>query len=211
MHKLTTSSIHPGRQNGLVLFVALIALVSMTLAGIAVMRTVGTTSIIAGNLAFHESATLNADVAVRRAIDWLNTGGVSLDDNSGPSGYSATGLTDDVSKSTDNWPTFWNAGLGGKSASPEVTDTDTGNKGRYFIQRLCTTSGPPGSIDSNPQFCRRGGLSSNEATKSKSGGGYGGGASGLNADTASMVYYRITVRVEGPRNTVSFVQALYLM
>ncbi len=42
----------PGRQGGAILFIALIVLVAMTLAGIAMWRSVDTALGIAGNMAF---------------------------------------------------------------------------------------------------------------------------------------------------------------
>jgi Tfp pilus assembly protein PilX len=44
----------PSRIRGAVLFIALIVLVAMTLAGIAIMRSVDTATLIAGNLAFKQ-------------------------------------------------------------------------------------------------------------------------------------------------------------
>jgi len=52
----------PHSQRGVILLIALIMLVAMTLAGIGMMRSVDTGSVIAGNLAFKE-ATLNASDA----------------------------------------------------------------------------------------------------------------------------------------------------
>ena len=50
-------------QRGVILFIALIVLVAMSLAGIALMRSVDTNVMIAGNLAFRQGATLAADRA----------------------------------------------------------------------------------------------------------------------------------------------------
>ena len=44
------------RQHGVVLFVALIAMVVMSLAGVALIRSVDTTGSVAGNLAFREAS-----------------------------------------------------------------------------------------------------------------------------------------------------------
>ena len=59
------------RQEGLVLFIALIVLVAMTLAGIALMRGVDTGTVIASNLAFKQTTTSVADVGVETARTWL--------------------------------------------------------------------------------------------------------------------------------------------
>ena len=57
----------PGRsrQRGVVLFIALIVLVAMSLAGIAIMRSVDTGNLIAGNVAFQQGTLASAD----RGID----------------------------------------------------------------------------------------------------------------------------------------------
>jgi Tfp pilus assembly protein PilX len=46
----------PASERGVVLLVALIILVALTLAGVALIRSVDTANIIAGNLSFRESA-----------------------------------------------------------------------------------------------------------------------------------------------------------
>ena len=60
------------RQHGVVLFIALIILVAMTLAGIALVRSVDTNNIISGNLAFKHSSLLAADRGIQAAFVWLN-------------------------------------------------------------------------------------------------------------------------------------------
>ena len=59
-------------QQGLVLFVALIALVAMSLAAAALVRTVDTGVMVAGNLAFKQSATMSADSGITAAYDFFN-------------------------------------------------------------------------------------------------------------------------------------------
>ena len=48
-------------QRGVILFVALIVLVAMSLTGIALIRSVDTNVLVAGNLAFRQGATAAAD------------------------------------------------------------------------------------------------------------------------------------------------------
>ena len=50
-------------QRGIVMIVALVVLVAMTLAAIALTRTVYTSNIVAGNLAFQQAATHSASFA----------------------------------------------------------------------------------------------------------------------------------------------------
>ena len=52
------------REQGVVLFIALIVLVAMSLAGIALMRSVDTGILIAGNLGFRQNATHVGDLGI---------------------------------------------------------------------------------------------------------------------------------------------------
>ena len=58
----------PRSQRGTMLIIALIVLVAMTLAGIATMRSVDTATIMAGNLAFRQSALNAADQGIQTAF-----------------------------------------------------------------------------------------------------------------------------------------------
>ena len=78
------------RQQGVALVMALIVLVAMTLAGLAMMRSVDTSSLIAGNLAFKQSAAISADAGVEAAIAWVHGNPAKLDNDAGGSGYSAS-------------------------------------------------------------------------------------------------------------------------
>ena len=55
------------RQRGVVLFIALIVMVAMSLAAIALIRSVDTTNILIGNLAFRQASILPANIAVEQA------------------------------------------------------------------------------------------------------------------------------------------------
>ena len=71
----TPSSLQPsrrGRQRGVVLIIALIALVIMTLAALAMIRSVDTSNLIAGNMAFQQAATHSGDSGIEAAITWLS-------------------------------------------------------------------------------------------------------------------------------------------
>ena len=55
------------KQQGVVLVVALIALVAISLAGIALMRSVDTSNVVSGNIAFNEAAIQMADIGAEQA------------------------------------------------------------------------------------------------------------------------------------------------
>jgi type IV pilus assembly protein PilX len=61
----------PRQQQGVVLLIVLIMLVAMTLAGIGMMRSVDTASIVAGNLAFKQSTINAADGGTSTAYNAL--------------------------------------------------------------------------------------------------------------------------------------------
>jgi len=58
----------PGRQRGIALFVALIGMVILSLAGIALVRSVETTSAVASNIAFRQTAAGPISQAIETAI-----------------------------------------------------------------------------------------------------------------------------------------------
>jgi type IV pilus assembly protein PilX len=73
----TLSKLAPGRgraskQRGVVLFFTLIALVVMSLAAVALIRSVDTSTMIAGNLAFKQSGASATDTGMEAAIGWLS-------------------------------------------------------------------------------------------------------------------------------------------
>lgn len=186
------------RERGVVLFIALIVLVAMTLAGIALVRGVDSVNLVAGNLAFKQSATYAGDWGVEQARGWLSS-------------QSAQTLTINqpaVTRGTAYWANL-QEGLDFTGTDPYKTDFDwstaadlgtdaNGNQVLYVIHRMCQFSGDPtGSAN-----CVRGGVSSSVGTKS--GATYSSSA----LPGTSQVYYRITTRVVGPRNTVSYVQVV---
>jgi Tfp pilus assembly protein PilX len=190
----------PRRERGVILFISLIVLVAMSLAGIALMRSVDTNVMIAGNLAFRQGATFAADRGIEDAKTWLaaNAGGTTLF-NDQPVPYywanwqSGVDLVGIGSAADDyNWNNANNLGLDAGS-----------NEVRYVIHRLCTTAGDPSGA----------GTSCVKASVAAGAGSSGGGTRGVvGYGTAALpgisnTYYRVTVRVTGPRNTVSYVQA----
>jgi Tfp pilus assembly protein PilX len=70
------------RQRGVVLFIALIVMVAMSLAAIALIRSVDTTNLLIGNLAFRQSSILPANMAVEQAA-------AALFPNAAPTGIPA--------------------------------------------------------------------------------------------------------------------------
>lgn len=182
----------PVQQRGTVLFIALIVLVAMTLAGIGMVRSVDTGNVVAGNLAFKQ-ATLNAsDLGVEAGYKWLldNAGGTTLNTDNAASGYYSAPAANDI---TIDW--FNLANWGGAVCMNGCAADAAGNTTRYIVHRLCPATGA-----TSGQVCA---IASNTVAA-------GGGSKSVGATTftqTNMVYYRVMSRVDGPRNTASVVQA----
>ena len=124
---------------------ALIVLVAMTLAGIALVRSVDTSNIIAGNLAFKQSATNSGDTGVEAAATWLAANSAALTNDALGSGYSSTFRPALAANQT--WDNYWNTVLAANNQVVTMpTDPATGNTVAYAIQRMCwnpNTDRPP--------------------------------------------------------------------
>jgi hypothetical protein len=190
-------------QRGVVLFIALIVLVAMSLAGIALMRSVDTNVLVAGNLAFRQTNTMYGDVGVEAARTWLgsNTGVLADNQPLGVLYYWANwqqGLDfiQGTSSTSDDYD--W-------SQAASVASPDPAFEISYVIHRLCGGSGDPSSAGAN---CMKT-TASGGAGGTSTGGTKGVVAYGAQAlPGTSTVFYRVTVRIKGPRNTLSFVQAI---
>ncbi len=172
-------------QRGVVLFIALIVLVAMTLAGLAMMRSVDTNNLIAGNLAFKNAATSAGDAAVEVARNWVmsQTPGQLQADQAG---YYA------------NWQPSFDPKTFNWLANASLLGTDNfGNTIFYVTHRMCKQSGV--SIDATD--CAK--VSSVSVGSTKGGGSYGSAP----LTGSSLVFYRITAMIQGPRFTVSYIQA----
>jgi type IV pilus assembly protein PilX len=172
-------------QQGVVLFIALIVLVAMTMAGLAMMRSVDTNNLIAGNLAFKNATASAGDAAVEAARSWLTTktpGQLEADQ----AGYFANWQPSFDPKTFD-WPA--NASLVGLD--------DYGNRIYYVAHRMCNESAK--SIDATD--CVK--VSTVSVGSTKGGSSYG---SAPLAGT-SLVFFRITAKIEGPKFTTSYIQA----
>jgi len=189
-------------QRGVVLFIALIVLVAMSLAGIAVMRSVDSSVVISGNLAFKQTATQSSDSAMAQAFTWLNnnSAGATLQSDVAASGYfSARPAVEPDWSDLNNWSNAVVLNNG--------TPDATGNVVRFVIHRMCTEPNTPynGSNAGVSNVCAL----SYPASAAAVGGSMLVGAPTF--DALPQLFYRVTARVDGPRNTVSIVQATVLL
>ncbi|HWH42210.1 MAG TPA: hypothetical protein VNU21_20320 [Usitatibacter sp.] len=196
------------REDGVIMIIALIVLIAMTLAGVSMVRSIDAGTLVAGNIGFHQSALATADSGVEAARKWLLDNRSLLDGDNLAAGYYAT--RQDNLDITGNRTTAGadRVDWGGSDPSQPVKafhagDLDSsGNDVYYVIHRLCAVGG---NINAPGQSC---------ATTSQLSGG-----STMNAANyperalkdKSQIFYRITVRANGPKNTVSYVQAVVLI
>lgn len=188
------------RQRGVVMLLALIVLIAMSLTGIALFRSVDSGVLVVGNLSMQKSATRSGDSGTEAAITWLgnNSSGATLyTDNTG-AGYVANGLLE-VPSSSQTWADYWTVLTATHTPATLATD-GAGNQVSYLIQRLCQFSGAPNAGGTNCVFA-----------PSTTGAGSSKGAGVIALSVSNVVYYRITAKISGPRNTTSYVQAIVAM
>ena len=191
------------RERGAILFVALIVLVAMSLAGIALMRSVDTNVLIAGNLAFRQGATASGDWGIEDARAWITASPALLnDDLSTPFYYASWQQTQDLTGNNSLIANDYNWDSTNAGEQPRDLGFDgAGNRVQYVVHRLCDTAGQPNDVHCVKSSLVAGSMA---AGASKIIQGAGGGT----VPGKSSVLYRVTVKITGPRNTVSFVQAV---
>lgn len=186
-------------QRGIVLLVALVVLVAITIAGIAMMRSVDTATLVAGNLAFQQAATHASDKGVEEAIQMLRQKATdeTLHENDPTRGYFATLKQEDNPAAGVGWQQFWQDSLAASAfALYDGAPDDQGNRISFVVHRQCAFASPPGAGGQ----C----VASPAVTQAK---GNSQEAGEVQLQSASQIYYRITVRVSGPRKTESYVQS----
>ena len=199
------------RQRGVVLFVALIAMVVLSLAAVALIRSVDTGTSIAGNLAAKQGTLGPINYAVERAVDALFQGGP---------GSIADPFNHDIAKNyyANIQP------LGKPNGVPAILfgplplaiydasfqkydDPSTVSKYsvRWVIERLCQGSAPaPGPYFGDPLTPT--GLQACDLMVPKV--ATAGTAMEELPSVPPVPLYRVSIRVDGPANTVTYAQAM---
>lgn len=221
-------------QRGVVLLIALIALVALSLAGVGFMRAVDTNAILAGNLAFNRAAVAISDTGMEQARTQLAvldnpvaSGTCSLGANASCLWINASDMIDSrtptggapPSSGYFAWanPAFdyraadWdNAYLFDNTAAPTAGQRAAlaGFQIRYIIHRMCefAWSSTDSTQTGNP-------LISNCLTESSSGGQSQGKVTTQNNQEQTLLLaplYRITIQVTGPRSSATYIQVWML-
>ncbi|MCX7165034.1 MAG: hypothetical protein NTV11_02020 [Rhodocyclales bacterium] len=214
----------PARQQGFVLILALLIMVVITLSAVAMITSLRGGISASGNIAFRQAATRAADVAVDDAFQWvsnqLSTVGATALDNS--KSAAAVGAT----AAYRYYAIYYDADAGcSKNGSTTFTpqsyrfsDTTNGNDGSpcagkmarapagyglyYVVHRMAGTAGAcPGAGCLAPSVVPTSGPGAG-CSMDPSDPAYCGASSSVN----NLVYYRITVKVVGPRQNTRYIQ-----
>ena len=187
------------RQRGVVLFIALIAMVVLSLAGVALIRSVDTAGSVAGNIAFREASTTAVNLAVEQAVKWVFVNGFNVELDNAPFHYYAKLQP----------PAVVN-GVTHLDIPAVLSGTYTMMKGTYpfgaaDIERVCapTAAGSPAlpmSFPQKVQWCDQLPPKVSVAKTTMKKGG---------PTLPPIPLYRLTVRVDVPgTNTTTYAQAM---
>jgi len=195
----------PTRQHGVVLFIALIVMVALSLVAIALIRSVDTTTTVIGNLAFRQASILPANMAVEEAAAALF--------QDADVAHVIRIPNRDVDLPAENYFASWQksddargvpAQLQKRSAFPvggkmlvDASMSGPQTEVRYVIERMCKNDAAP-PIAATNENCN---LLPPQ-------GPFGTTVGDSSLTLPSVPYYRVTIRVDGPQNTASFVQAM---
>jgi len=200
-------------QSGFVVYVALIALLVLSLAALALLRTSDTAGVISGNLAFKQAATGAADTGAERAFGELpDLAAANVDV---PNKYYRFMQAVDAwgVPSTIDWGAVpcWSP-AGGQT---QVSCSDSATyRVQYVIERLCTdeplVADPVAVLASKcvagKPFSTAGSAGEDRGSHTQTTNVFG--SISLAPPTRPTIHYRVTVRVQGPRNTASMVQTV---
>ena len=177
-------------QRGAVLMVVLVALVAMLVSVIALSRSMDTHYLVAGNLAFRNSTVHSSDAGVQSAVLWLQStvGTPRLNTTDAVGGYYAL-------VAEPNWDdeTFWSQCAGCTVSAADVA----GNRVQWVVHRMCSSQGNPNATGNSCSLLT-------STPTAANGGSFS--ADAVNFSGVAQNYYRISVRVLGPRNTSTLVQ-----
>lgn len=182
------------RQHGIVLAITLIALTLLLIGAAAMLRTVDTSGMLAGNLAFRRDLANRSESAMATARAALLGGALGTeaarDADLAKANYAATRLA-----SSGGIPTVLadDSAYAAAGYASSVADKVTL---RWVIDRQCAS----GTVAFSTAAC-----------ESVSSDGDAGGSSWLRKpDGASRPVYRISVRVTGPRDTEAYFQSTFV-
>ncbi|MDD4929103.1 MAG: hypothetical protein PHP85_07500 [Gallionella sp.] len=198
------------KQQGVVLIISLIALVAISLAGLALMRTVDTSNVISGNVTFNEAANQIADVGAEiaytevmantadNAFSCQNVAANCPKNAAGDSYmYPNVARLDAETKLPAIAPMYWSDSQ--PKTLPGETLATASYSYKYLIERMCgrviRTAGATAVASDDTTNLQE------PATFSKCRASPLYDTSGAPISQKGKLFYRVTVQVSGPRNT----------
>ena len=177
------------------MIVVMISLVIMMTTVMAMLRNTNNALSIMGNIGIKQNALSVADVGVSAARTWLTTvPNTQLNSIQAANGYFETWVPNFDPAGNYNWIAAGNSFL---VPSDGGTDDRMGNEVRYVIHRMCNLTG---AIDAVGQECVFAPTANSSSLQL--------GSPAANLGVVNRPLYRITVRVFGPRNVLSFIQVM---
>jgi len=194
----------PTRQRGVILVITLLVMVALALASVALFRSTDTTATVSGNLMLKQAATSAVDRGIEQTIHalWEVVPAPDRTQHNPAQNYYACvrgtngaclGAGSAVPKIPDLLRSSSGCSGAGLTAGLVANDA-AGNKSCFVIERMCLGTGP--AVGSNCNLS----------------------TAAFGADPGTIHYtglvrpgdafYRVTVRVEGPRNAVTYAQAM---
>jgi Tfp pilus assembly protein PilX len=208
-------------ERGVTLLFALLTLVALSLAAVALVRSVDTASLVAGNLGFKQDSTAFAGQAAEQAIAWLdlNKIGNTLDSQIAASAYYPVAFANldptnnrpaDILRAVVDWDgngcaTPYAAGSFATclESEPMTAASVNGTTARFVITRLCTAALPatdPANACARPVGTVGAESGDKNAISYATGPRAGGSPPGP--------YFRIVARAVGARNTISYTETI---
>lgn len=180
------------RQRGVAMPVVLIILAVMLVSCIYLMKSIHSTTLATGNLAYDETLSQSVDLGLHAGFDWLKAtakaGKNGFDADSSANGYVA--ITDTTQTPRDDG--YW---IGSKT----ITAPDSGTEIEYVIHRLCMARLSPGNAKNQcVQTAANPGALGSSATMSP------GNSMDVSGDVYAsnpQVHYVITARLRGAKGT----------
>jgi Tfp pilus assembly protein PilX len=198
MKNASVPSRRAGSQRGIVLVFALITLVILLIGAVAISRSLSSSQFALGNIGFKRDMTNQGERALQLAMNAVRAGGDLANEglrnaDLRTANYSASMLPTNA----QGIPTalLTEAGFAAVGvASKDIPVQDMGITIRYVIDRMATTAGA-----CTPNSCAM-------ATQQV----FGGASNELpKPSPPAQPIFRITLKVTGPRNTVSFFQSTF--
>ena len=176
-------------QRGVIVLIALVAMLALGYAGAALMRTVDATTAITGNIGLSQAAMLATDAAIENAVAALFERHLVADpaNDDETQSYYASRQPQEEARGVP----YRLQRLASYAGDARVIDAGNGNVVRYLIERMCTGSGP----------AMRATCVLTPAVDAAAPGTV------TNPEAPPVALYRQTIRVDGPAGTIVFAQA----